>query len=339
MEIKHKTTVADKVREIKKNTKWKQKEIAQKLGVTEKTVSLWVNGKARPSESQEEKIDVLYHEVLYKSDRRARIWDLAAEIQVKYAETGKYGVMAEEEALYYGTKQYIMEKENKNDDKIYLIPTRKGKEDEWYILIGRSLLFYKYFLAKRLGRTVNIQDDRDQYLKVRAGIGSAKWGDKLIDAVEKLGYKAERIEQNIIVIHLGKKYTKKEIKDLERLADEDRNKLKKIIKPKKTYPKLHMMICEFLRMLPSKVRKINKDYRDTLGAELIRAALDLEKLYYRLANDRMEKRDVKLEMLERTDDLMALMIVMDEGSILNLTSRTRMGECIVKIRNEVEEAL
>ena len=58
-----------------------------------------------------------------------------------------------------------------------------------------------------------------------------------------------------------------------------------------------------------------------------------------MANGRMEKRDAKLEMLERADDIAAMIYMMDEAQMLNVTVRTAMGENVVKIRRAIEEAL
>lgn len=64
--------------------------------------------------------------------------------------------------------------------------------------------------------------------------------------------------------------------------------------------------------------------------------MEILKIYFRMADGRMERRDAKLEMLERVDDISAMIYLMDECRMLNITARTMMGENVVKIRNAIE---
>ena len=114
------------------------------------------------------------------------------------------------------------------------------------------------------------------------------------------------------------------------------NKVKKIIKPVNNYPKIINSINELLRVMPSKIRKLHESYRDIYARGLMEPLLEMVKIYYRMANGRMEKRDAKLELLRRADDVMAMIHMLDEGGLLSITARARMGENIVKIRDAVE---
>lgn len=63
MQISHKMTIPDKLWEIIRVKKWKQKELAGKLDVSEKTMSFWINGKKRPSVGKEKEINLLYNNI------------------------------------------------------------------------------------------------------------------------------------------------------------------------------------------------------------------------------------------------------------------------------------
>ena len=43
MKISHKMTITDKLKEILKVKKWRQKDLAGKLNVSEKTMSFWLS--------------------------------------------------------------------------------------------------------------------------------------------------------------------------------------------------------------------------------------------------------------------------------------------------------
>lgn len=340
MEITHKMGVADKINYIKRVGKIHQKQIADKIGVSQKTVSLWAREKSRPSDGLLRRLDELYESVVSKTTEKKSPVRLVIEgAQAREADTVDDQYANEEERTYYEVKQFIHEVEKDNYSRIYLFPSKTNTDDEWYKTAGRSLLFYKYYLAPRLGREVNIQSDTDKYRKFKYGVGSARWGKKLINEAKNLGYDAEVIDYGIIVVELGKTYTKKELRELIKLSETDRIKAQRMIKPKLNYPKVIAEINELNRFLPPKVKKLAEPYRSIYGPELLRPAVELVKIYHRMANGRMEKRDAKLEMLERTDDLAAMLTVIDENNFIPMTARTRMGENIVKIRLEIEEAL
>lgn len=55
MKISHKMTITDKLKEILKVKKLRQKDLAGKLNVSEKTMSFWLNGKKLPGPSNEDR--------------------------------------------------------------------------------------------------------------------------------------------------------------------------------------------------------------------------------------------------------------------------------------------
>lgn len=339
MKITHKMTITDKLREILRVKKWRQKDLAGKLGVSEKTVSFWLNGKKLPGPSNEDRIQEIYSGLYSNPNSGNKIFFTIQDFQSKTELDEVEKTFSETERIYYDAKSYILSKEKTNCRFIYLFPSIGKVPDVWYKVGGRSLLFYKLILAPRLGREARIRDDTDKVYRFNHGIVSVKWGDKLILEANGLGYKAERIKFGIIVIDLLKDFTDAEIYAMAGQVKEERYKLKKMIKPKENYPSIMMAINDLARVLPSKIKKMDRDYRLILGNELLEPMAEMLKIYFRLANGRMEKRDAKLEMLERTDDIAAMIYLMDECQMLNITARTMMGENVVKIRKAIEEYL
>ncbi len=339
MEITHKTGVVEKIDYIKRVGKINQKQIAKELDLSPKTISLWVNRKSKPSGELMQRLNDLYDKITARTTSKSSVRQIIEGVQAREADTVDEQFANEEERVYYEVKQFVHEVEKENYSRIYLFPSKGNTDDEWYKTAGRSLLFYKYYLAPRLGREVNIQSDTDKYRKFKYGVGSARWGKKLIAEAKGLKYDVEVIDYGIIVVELGKTYTKKEFRELVQLSEADRIKARRMIKPKLNYPKVIAEINELNRLLPPKVKKLAEPYRSIYGPELLKPAVELVKIYHRMANGRMERHDAKLEMLERTDDLAAMLTVIDENNFIPMTARTRMGENIVKIRLEIEEAL
>lgn len=337
MKITHKMTIIDKLREILRVKKLKQKDLAGKLGVSEKTMSFWLNDKKRPSGESEVKINEMYAELYSAPTSEAQNMIQKAQSKGEIDETEKS--FSEREKVYYEGKFYVKEMEKENRRYVYIYPSMGKVKDEWYKVGGRSLLFYKNLLAPRLEREARVRDDTDKVYRFKGGIVSIKRGNRLMMEAKELGYPVERTEYGIIVIDLGKEYTDAEIGKMKEVVKNERGKTKKMIKPKENYPSIIIAMNDLVKVLPSKIKKLDKDYKRILGDGLLEPMTEMLKIYFRMANGGMEKRDAKLEMLERTDDLMAMIYLMDEAQMLNATVRTTMGENVVKIRNAIEETL
>ena len=338
MKITHKMTMADKLREVLWVKKWKQKELAAKLGVSEKTVSFWVNGKKQPTGYRFDEINKMYSDVT-GDEVGKNVSEIIRDYQAGDGLDESEKVFTIDEKIYYEAKCLVLAKEKDNHRYVYLYPSVGGEKDGWYKVGGRSLLFYKNLLASRLGREAKIRDDTDKVHRFYNGIASVRWGDKLMIEAEGLGYKASRIEYDVIVIDLKRDYSDAEIKTMMGVIRAERDRVKKMVRPKANYPEIMMAMNKLIQVLPSKVKKLDKSYREVWGKELLEPMTEMLKIYFRFANGRMEKRDAKLEILERTDDLMAMIYMMDESGMLDITARTRLGENVIAIRKEVEERL
>lgn len=336
MNIEHEMSYSDKLKEIRKVANTTQKDLAMKLEVSSKTMSFWLNGKDKPSVKHEKKIQELYRKVMDAVKQKTDVEKAVEEYNVRHddgAESLKEGL---DDANYYKGKTFAISQEKGNTSKVYLYPANGKAEEDWYRACGRSMVFYKILVAPRLGRKAQVMPDPDEEHRIEGGVVAIRNGNKLIDDVKEVGYTAERIELGIIVVDIKKKYTEKEIAQMRAVVNDEINKVKKIIKPVNNYPKIINSINELLRVMPSKIRKLHESYRDIYARGLMEPLLEMVKIYYRMANGRMEKRDAKLELLRRADDVMAMIHMLDEGGLLSITARARMGENIVKIRDAVE---
>ena len=236
------------------------------------------------------------------------------------------------EDQYFRSKLLVMDLERKNNSHIYLFLSQGEQHDEWYKIGGRSLLFYKNYLAPRLGREVKIRDDNDKDHRFRHGIGSVRWGNRLISGAEELNLKAYKIEYGIIVVELGKKYTPSEIREMEEKAKAEREAVRTMTRPALNFPELEVAISKLAQYLPSKIRKMDQVHRQVFGPELYSPLIVLQKTYIKLANGRIEQSVAKEKMLEAVDDFIAIIRLIDEGGLLELTARTRLGENIIAIK-------
>ena len=238
---------------------------------------------------------------------------------------------------YYNAKAVALKLEEKNNSKLYVFPSLGGEEGEWYKMGGHSALFYKYLVGPRMGRKPKIRKDGDLRLRFKNGLAAVHWGNDFIEAVRKVGYDVKTIEYGIIVVNVGKKFTVREIKDMIAQEKEDREKLAMIIMPKENMPHLYAKIRELARLLVPKVKKMHAAYRETFGNDLLVATADLFKMYFRVANGQMSKPEGGARMLEKVDDLTALVALSDEIELFDVVTRTRFGEYLVDIRAAIEK--
>ena len=317
----------EKLNAILRQTGWTQVELAGNFGVTPKSVSFWLSGKKSPSTVNLKKIDELYHrEVFIPLENKAK----ALEAKLRADEHERANTASEDQ--YFRSKLLVMDLERKNNSHIYLFLSQGEQHDEWYKIGGRSLLFYKNYLAPRLGREVKIRDDNDKDHRFRHGIGSVRWGNRLISGAEELNLKAYKIEYGIIVVELGKKYTPSEIREMEEKAKAEREAVRTMTRPALNFPELEVAISKLAQYLPSKIRKMDQVYRQVFGPELYSPLIVLQKTYIKLANGRIEQSVAKEKMLEAVDDFIAIIRLIDEGGLLELTARTRLGENIIAIK-------
>lgn len=257
-----------------------------------------------------------------------------AEAKEPLAEQAKAD--SEERREYYNGKAIALKLEEKNNSKLYVFPSLNGKEDEWYKMGGKSALFYKYLVGPRMGRSPKIRKDNDLRLRFRHGVAAIHWGNRFMNRASEIGYEVKRMEYGIIVVDLGKKFSVKEIKDMVEKEKDDKDKLPTMIKPKENMPDLYAKIRELARLLVPKVKTMHMAYRETFGNDLLDATADLFKIYFRVANGRIEKEAGKMALLERADDLTALVALTDEIELFDAVTRTRFGEYLVDIKLAIE---
>jgi len=325
--------------------KWTQNDLAEVMGVGQKTMSFWARDIKKPSLKNREKIDLVYQFIRdYKHNdfadpKQELLRRLAAKEESRQEEEQLVNVIKITPAQYYKNKEFVLNQEKTNDSKIYLFPSKKATKDAWYKIGGRSYLFYKYFLIDRLGRSVTLQADLDPQFIFRFGLGSVKRGDQLMTQLEEIGYHVTMMDGGVMVVDMKKKYTKQEIKELGERERAERLAVENIVKPKNNYPLIAVAIRELADYIINKIKQMDAAHRDVLGRALVEPAIELTKIYHRMANGRMVKADAKDEMLKRTDDIAGAITFMDAAQVLELRARVRLGQCLRNLRSQIEEGL
>lgn len=339
MDIQYEMSYSDKLKTVLAKANLAQVDLASLLNVSQKTVSLWVRGMIEPGRGSMGRVNRLYRlveneEITNKAELVIRMFgedspDNTAPLESHSGEITK--------DTYMEGKGIVYELEKKNDSKIYAFPSTGKPEDHWYMVGGKSLLFYKYKVCDRLNRRCTIQPDRDTDYIFRHGVGSIRRGDTLVEQLRALRYKVEMIEGDIIAVDMGRHFTKKEMDELVVQAKSENPGINELKKLKYNMPNLAAAIRAFGPYVLADFKKLDKAYREVVVRELVVPVIELHKIYHRMANGDMEKKDAKLELMRRADDLAGVVIFIDEAGLVDVKKRSRLGSDIVYLKLMINE--
>ena len=240
---------------------------------------------------------------------------------------------------YYNGKTIALALEDKNNSRLILYPSLSGEKDEWYKMGGQSALFYKYIIGPRLKKKPIIRKDNDLRHSFKHGVVAVHWGDKFMQDVTGLGLKVKRIDYGLIIVEMERTYSAKEIDEMRKSEKKEQDKLKKILLPEKNYPDLYGVIRQLAKIIPPKIKRMDKVYRDTIGNAALEVVIKLVEIYFQMSNGRMAVSLSRKEMLAQVDNMTALLVIIDENQLFDLTTRTRIGEILVDIRMTIERRL
>lgn len=148
---------------------------------------------------------------------------------------------------------------------------------------------------------------------------------KFIEQVRLIGYKVEVRDSGIIVVDLGVKIKQGEIKDFEKMANQELLAVSSILKPKFTLPKLSVAIRNLESHIPSNVKKLDEAYRALIFEELSRPSIELSRVYHQMANDRIEMVVAKKMMIEQVDKIAGAVTFLDNCGLMTLDAMVRMS--------------
>ena len=353
----------DRLRAVMRANKWSQVETAAQIGVAQKTLSFWLTGKTQPVI---EKVRVI-EEFCNKNEQSNRKSNKSNRIGNKSNKTGNKGndeefttkvlkgILLESQAgkefderdkisqdkhrEYYNGKMIALSLEEKNNSRLILYPSLSGTKDEWYKMGGQSALFYKYIVGPRLKKKPVIRKDNDLRHRFKHGIVSVHWGEKFMKDAATIGLAVKKIDYGLIIVEMERVYTASEIMEMHKREQEDAEKVKKMIMPARNYPDIYALIRQLSQILPVKVKKMDGAYREVFGKMMLEILTNLNKIYFRMANGRMRAEVAREEMLGQIDDMTAMLAIMDENQLFDVTTRTRIGETIVDMKMTIKKRL
>ena len=210
-------------------------------------------------------------------------------------------------------------------------------EKKFYNMGGNSAIIYVYEIAPRIKRKATLRFDMDNGdTKFNSGICSILDLESLEKALKEIGVKrVNKITkgyEDFVIFKLGREYSKTEIREMLKQEQHRLDQLNKLLYAKVLYPDIHRQILELKKLLPAKVKNMDKTYRSVVGMKVIDTLFRLIKLYSQMTHGDMEEYEAAKQMMLESDMLLSEVSIMNELKLWNVSVCIRVGEITVGLR-------
>ena len=268
---------------------------------------------------------VLHNSTVSKPNHRGR-GRTQAEIKEAYAK-------------YNQLKKKVVELEKENHRFLILFPASDAdinEQNKFYNMGGNSAIIYCHEIGPRIKRTPTLRRDMDNgndNEKFHSGICSIADLSKLEQRLAEIGIKRVKSKyEKLVIFELHREYPQSEIKEMLREEQKKLDGLNKLIYSKVLFPDVHRQVLELKKLVPSKVKNMDKTYRQVVGMKLIDSLINLIQFYSQMAHgDREQKEAGRLMMLE-LDSMLALISMLNELKLWEVSTCIRAATIIVSLK-------
>lgn len=244
-----------------------------------------------------------------------------------------------EYAKYYQQKELAAALEKTNDHKLIAFPSvyKGGAKDEWLKLGGNSLLFYKYYIAPRLGKkNVKINQDNETRCKFKDGLAMVHWKKLFLENMDRLKYKYIE-EDGLIKVDIKHTFTADEIKSMATREKTERVMANRLIVPEAIEPKVYAKLLKLAEIMPYKAKSIEKTFRGDFGTGLNRAVTEMLMIYAQMVDGLISPANAKVLLKKSIAKMGAILIILNEAKIFDVETEYKLGKILAELKDSVEE--
>lgn len=238
---------------------------------------------------------------------------------------------------YRDNKHKVLDLESRNDEYLILFPASDvdtNREHRFYNMIGTSAIIYAHEIGPRIGKKPVLRRDMDNGAeKSHTGVCSIM---DLASLEEKLaGIKIFRLKkeargyEDIIIFKLNRKYPKEEIKAMLKLEQERLDSLNKLIYAKVLHPDIHKQILELERIIPPKVKNMDREYRAVVGARMIDSMMKITTAYMQMTHGEVEELEGARILMLALDEILSEVSMFNELRIWEVSACIRVCDIVV----------
>lgn len=237
-------------------------------------------------------------------------------------------------AEYNKRKKVVFEAEQRNFEHLVLFLASDGdnpeKKTKFYNMGGNSALIYVQEIAPRIGRknaSLHPDYDHGEY-KFGGGVTSIGDLELLTKKLAEIGIKRVKTKSNDLIVYfkLPHKYTKDEIKALEKERLNEIKDMNKILYAKVVYPDIHRQVLTLKQAVYHKVVKINRTDREILQDRLLDPVFEMADQYAMMAHGDADELECAKKMVKAVDVLMDRILMMCDLQIWDVSTGARLGK-------------
>lgn len=241
---------------------------------------------------------------------------------------------------YHAIKRKVLELEKRNNSHLYLFPSSDSETNprKFYNMGGNSAVIYCCDIGPKIKRKSVLRADADNgEIRFPFGVCSVVEIEKLEEKLRALGVKRLKDEEGgILVFKLSRVYSTDEIRSMLNSEQTKLDSLNSLIFSQVLYPEVHKLILELKRVIPPKVKNINREYREMFGADMIRSMRDLSLTYLRMTGgDVLPEEGAKVMLLDLSAILDTISLF-NELRLWDVVTCIRISQTVIALRQAIK---
>lgn len=168
-------------------------------------------------------------------------------------------------ARYRANKKKAKELEERNTRHLILFPASDidTNAEKFYNMGGNSAIIYCHELGPRLKRNPVLRRDMDLGPdRFHSGVCSISNLESLTQRLAEIGVKRRPDYGELVIFKLAREYPKDEIREMLKQEQVRLDNLNKLLYAEVLFPDIHRQMIELKRMVPAKVKNMDKTYRE-----------------------------------------------------------------------------
>lgn len=238
-------------------------------------------------------------------------------------------------ARYRANKKKAKELEERNTRHLILFPASDvdTNAEKFYNMGGNSAIIYCHELGPRLKRNPVLRRDMDLGPdRFHSGVCSISNLESLTQRLAEIGVKRRPDYGELVIFKLAREYPKDEIREMLKQEQVRLDNLNKLLYAEVLFPDIHRQMIELKRMVPAKVKNMDKTYRDVIGMRMVDSLMELVRNYTEMAHGDVDAKTAGGKMMLELDMMLAEISILNELKLWEISTCTRIASAIVTMR-------
>lgn len=238
-------------------------------------------------------------------------------------------------ARYRANKKKAKELEERNTRHLILFPASDAdtNAEKFYNMGGNSAIIYCHELGPRLKRNPVLRRDMDLGPdRFHSGVCSISNLESLTQRLAEIGVKRRPDYGELVIFKLAREYPKDEIREMLKQEQARLDNLNKLLYAEVLFPDIHRQMIELKRMVPAKVKNMDKTYRDVIGMRMVDSLMELVRNYTEMAHGDVDAKTAGGKMMLELDMILAEISILNELKLWEISTCTRIASAVVTMR-------